>query len=796
MTDNLVTVAGERVSLTTDSGIPKTEQVIVNLNDKYIPTNLSSEEKSQVSLIYKKVFSSHTDESWLSIFNGKTPAPPCDNNEKNLLMKTLSFRYDNLRSEINSGINSSINTIRLRTTEEHAIRLKTLIDFLSTAQCNDEKVDSSTNPCDEIDNMTDEDVRKMLRHFLMLLLQGKNPLGENGEILSSALNLDSIFNLIIKQVKDSTISDTTKLEILYGYDVKPEVVKEEDILTIVDRLLSYVRDLEAKIEKISAEISEYNNINGKNDSEIRRLKIQIQDLTQQLNACSASKNVSELASKACVDAESRIAVLNDKILQLQNENNSLKTAITQLTKDQSAFNKELSRLNTELTKMTLETNKIRGDLGVANTEITSLKQQLELLRKEKEDLLSQMGENSNTKIQGLTQQISEKDAQIQSINDRLTELTDSNKNQTREISELKLQLGVIEPLKVSLQNQITDLSGQLIKCKEEGGLKDDRITLLQTEFDKLKIELDTLTIKEKEIQEQLIKSNLSNNEKQDEIDTLKLRISSLVSWLNEGADTSALPDNLDEIKDPIVSVLDSLKTVSTGTGAKSDIRTNYCFLLFFLSYTMKQHFPTGNEKEAILLNEILNGKNKQFEKGTGYFSADSSANKEKNLVSLLVSVLDVIQNQNNKIDGIYTLEFMNAEQLSSLKKLITIIKAIVSKNPNLLSDMTDYMTSHGGLEIPSIKFDIVDNNGLKPVLAIGNNDENRFKISVKGEEPVKSNDNSLSLSLSSLDNSSVLNFPMLFYLYIFALREYFNTISSELKKGGCPLPAYLQKKKL
>lgn len=106
-------------------------------------------------------------------FNINDPLPPCNSDEKALLMECLGTRLDTLRGDVIRMQSDFGDSVRTRAGLERFLRLKVLIDALDK---NDDCQDYDTRLVVEIDPKDDERIKALLRQFAFLILQGRYPL--------------------------------------------------------------------------------------------------------------------------------------------------------------------------------------------------------------------------------------------------------------------------------------------------------------------------------------------------------------------------------------------------------------------------------------------------------------------------------------------------------------------------------------------------------------------------------------------------------------------------------------------
>lgn len=200
----IVNIAGEMVAFT-PTGLPKGEPSIVQFDDYYKPQGMSLSDTNILKNALRDLFSSTS----LPIFDKelgqeiskplRAPIlPPCDEIQKDLVMRSLQYRFDLLRQELytrgirsyqdlkrrmaelqkNPAIGSleGEDTIDVRRNLKHFHALKKLMDTYETAQQCFNLEDKAFGEL-ELD-LTDARARELLKQFVFFTLQAHHPLQE------------------------------------------------------------------------------------------------------------------------------------------------------------------------------------------------------------------------------------------------------------------------------------------------------------------------------------------------------------------------------------------------------------------------------------------------------------------------------------------------------------------------------------------------------------------------------------------------------------------------------------------
>ena len=200
----IVNIAGEMVAFT-PTGFPKGEPSIVQFDDYYKPEGLSLSDAMILKNALKQLFGTASLPVYDTKLGKELPQtlslpllPPCDEIQKTLVMKSLQYRFDLLRQELNTRGIRSFQDIRKRMEElkrspvigslegkdsmdvrrnlQHFDALKKLIAKYDSAQQCFNLEDKAFGAL-ELD-LTDERARALLKQFIFFTLQAHHPLQE------------------------------------------------------------------------------------------------------------------------------------------------------------------------------------------------------------------------------------------------------------------------------------------------------------------------------------------------------------------------------------------------------------------------------------------------------------------------------------------------------------------------------------------------------------------------------------------------------------------------------------------
>ena len=200
----IVYIAGEAVAFT-PTGFPKGEPSIVQFDDYYKPDDMSLSDAMILKNALKQLFGSVSLPVYDTKLGKELPQkislpmlPPCDEIQKKLVMRSLQYRFELLRQELNvrgirsyqdmrkrmeelkrSGIIGSVegeDSLDIRRNIQHFQLLKQLMEkYEKSQQCFN--LEDKAFGALELD-LTDERARELLKQFIFFTLQAHHPLQE------------------------------------------------------------------------------------------------------------------------------------------------------------------------------------------------------------------------------------------------------------------------------------------------------------------------------------------------------------------------------------------------------------------------------------------------------------------------------------------------------------------------------------------------------------------------------------------------------------------------------------------
>lgn len=171
-----INVAGETFFLSDDDTVFSAALVDDSLKGELAFRDLflkpfTAEEQTTLRRIYSTIFGSS------SIIGRKGLSVPCEEQEVDLLVKSLIYRRDKLIQQIQSYRILLSNDIHARYMRDHLLKLNKLIDDdipNSLAPCKDTDIDLEGTG--KLAGLTNDRMLKLLEIFAFLLAQGKDPL--------------------------------------------------------------------------------------------------------------------------------------------------------------------------------------------------------------------------------------------------------------------------------------------------------------------------------------------------------------------------------------------------------------------------------------------------------------------------------------------------------------------------------------------------------------------------------------------------------------------------------------------
>ncbi|MGL4348696.1 MAG: hypothetical protein ACRCSV_04495 [Chlamydiales bacterium] len=312
-----------------------------------------------------------------------------------------------------------------------------------------------------------------------------------------------------KQVKDLTRDEKTNKDRITSLekqirDLESEKTKDKNKLLEKDR----------EINRLKEQISNLTADKTKNEKLIAELKEQIKKLTKQVSDLSGDK----IGNKKTIDElKEQIKKLNEQIDTLKGQKDKNTATIAELRGKITQLEREKSEKDTEISNLKKELQKVKDDLIKVTNEKKTTNQELQRQIKAKDIEIGKLKEQ----IAALKQKIKDQDALEKQITDLQREKEELERTKGGEITNLKEKLADLDK-----------------RIRELEKLKEAEITALQKDLQKVK---DDLKIKEKEIKDNKI------DEVAKELPDLKKILEDLKREGIDPKDLSKLRDKLDDL---------------------------------------------------------------------------------------------------------------------------------------------------------------------------------------------------------------------------------------------------------
>lgn len=388
----------------------------------------SAGEKETLRRIYRTIFGSG------SIVGKKGLQLPCEDEEVDLLVKSLIYRRDKLIEQIKSYQILLSNDVHARYMRDHLVKLNKLIDDEipnTLAPCKDTDID--VDGTGRLSGLNNTRMLKLLEIFAFLLAQGKDPLAALKDANPSPQSiLYPMARREAKRLRDYE-AEFEKLHPGQMPQYTETLKKLRRILT--DKTPEPISDKE--LQSILEEIEKYLGITDKSGSPADR-KARILEKLKELPKCLADLADSKRSLAETVAERDRLKGLLD---DCEKKAKDPLAEIAKLKDEIDGLKKELEAAQAELKKLTAELHLREGDIRKREAEIEALKKkiedldkallELEALRKEVEELRPLKGKADIT-VEAL-----------QKLKDRLAEL--EKRPTAEQLAELQAEVDKLRP---------------------------------------------------------------------------------------------------------------------------------------------------------------------------------------------------------------------------------------------------------------------------------------------------------------------------------------------------------------
>lgn len=596
---NLINILGEEVAFA-PTGINKSFKQIVEFDDYYKPAGISDDDfiilKNTMRILFenrfRKILDVETGDEEEGIYVLEH-FPPCDEHEKELVLKSLIHRKNLLLGQLKQlGIKSYEEIrqeLRLITEKDrelqgkesltsrqyllHYYHLQKFIDAYNTyAKCvsTDEKAYKGV----KID-LDDDKIRELLKQYVFFILQGKNPLEDFKK--TDPTSSQFIARLAKKPLgeKFPTFMDKYKKEqfpipepiakILDSTELSPGAMKaavDQQIIVRIKEIVKFINNLIPPNHPFRKRFPDLDKVTD--------LKAVLDELWKLLRDCEENqKTLQTQLLKQKEDLENRIktceqgkAALEIQKRKYEQDIRNLQGLLSFHTNQEAKIvdlNNQITALNETVKQRQEQINKLNADIANLRQQQTLLQTRIDELTRENQALTQQVTDKDNT-ITQLRQDIATRDGTItqltqegQTKDNTITRLTQEGQTKQTTIEALQRE---VEQLRNIVNAEIEPLRKQLDEAR-------DRITAAETakqaaEEARQKIQDDftsqqaELRQAQSDLQTQITKVNTCEGEKAE-----------IQRLLNEA--TSALASKEKELLDAKKETTATKAQLTTGT---------------------------------------------------------------------------------------------------------------------------------------------------------------------------------------------------------------------------------------
>jgi len=545
-TNQIVNILGELVSLEDkETGLSPGDPILVPFTSYYVHPDFTDGDKTTLKQAFQKVFKTSIE-----------PLPPCETKEKELIIKSLTYRFSLLRKIL---LENSKDSKAFRVAAEHAFRLKAYLEFFEqTAECSDAGAESKLSRIEPLD---DAMIQALIRQFVFLILQGENPLekyqgadpnpkqfvqrlkdgklenfdeflgdyrAENLPIAArlakllevSELDLDAIQKLIDEGIQKKMDEVIKKIKESVGNDPMFVGANWNDLHSIFDKLLEKIKVLENELKTLKEKEGTAKQQHTASQGQLVEKEELNQSLKEQITKIEAELKASQAAAAKC-STNSDTAKKAQESAQI--EIDKLKALLDNSTKNYQDLLLRIPSLEAEIKKLDDEITRLEGVINTLRAPGDELKKVIEErddVKKQLEDAWKrnrQLEAELNTVVSRLTKECDDaknilKGEYEQKIKDKQKELDDLTVKSTADLAAKQKELVDLKVKSSELEKKIKDLTEEKDKLIEElkkcAGLQDiikkltlenvelnTKITLLETDLNMKIQEIKTLNDK-------------------------------------------------------------------------------------------------------------------------------------------------------------------------------------------------------------------------------------------------------------------------------------------------------------
>jgi DNA repair exonuclease SbcCD ATPase subunit len=530
--------------------------------------------------------------------------------------------------------------------------------------------------------------------------------------------------------------------------------------------------------------------------------------------------------------------------RLQGELDQLRSDFDTVSGDLQVEREKSSSLEGEKSMVESERDSIREQLKSSAEEVASL---TEALRKEKEDSEQRLHDLERTKLRECEERLaalrSEEEAkrnelvgtqgqaaeslqkQIADLLNRITEIEGERDSYKAEMDAEKNAFQKKEEIAAEKIRQLTDKTKELEVIVEQAR-RDER--QMKAALNSLEPNVEFLMNENKDLRKQITENTLEK-EKLFEIFT------KIANWISSKAteEEPSIDQALDQrygINRVIGAFLSSLPLEETeeavGAGSAPTAMSR-CYLVFFMTYVYARHFPSKMDSDSsyqslitAFFDSVLKGLYAQLETGIpGKLEKVGSGIpiqlKSKYLMNLLLPLIEqmeLVHEKGTKAADFLKFALLSEDQLETLHTIHAALKDQIRLTKDIQITMNNYFKRRSGnadddisnlylrfyfetktsKEFPVILYIKPDTAEIPKLTFTTETDFSKYLSSTVKKETV---DVVSSQMGASLKKSPVFSFPIVFYLFLFVVKDYLSSVEGELSKAGCPLPPILQSKR-
>ncbi len=575
--------------------------------------------------------------------------------------------------------------------------------------------------------------------------------------------------------------------------------------------------LEAAVKAVEAE------------QDLARIKEELEATLAQMQAKSESLQADMVALQARFENE--VATLKEAVeagkedLSTEREKTaSLQGIVAKQGSDLEGLQEALARKEEEVQQAKDQLQQERNDTAtrIASLQEASLRdcdEKLKALRAEEEAkrqaLLSAQGAEKGT-LQG-------------KLNELLTQITGVKGQRDALQAELEVEQGKLQLIEANLETLASDYKTAVADLNQ-------KIRVLQTEKSTAVGEAATLKEQVRSLGSEL--EDLRQQVLDDSAEKAKVyeAISKLSTWIASGArdERPAFDDKLNQkygihrIVDSFLDVLPKEEEVTDDPSDMVSSAMSRCYLVFFMTYVYARHFPQRQDGDSsyqsqivALLKGILTEVYRQLEVGIpGKLEPVGSGGipvqlKSKYLMQILMPLIkqmELVHESGKKGADFLKYSLLDQDQLKTLhmihrvvldklkvspKDILKTLNAyVLRKTGNVDDDIGNlvlrfFHESKSNKEFPVIVYQSPDAKEM-PKFTFGTEIDFTQYLASPAPKSLAQQAKVGSPLDKQLQTNPVFSFNLMFYLFLFVVKDYLSSIEGELDKAGCPIPPILK----